>query len=315
MSIKNNITVYGAAAAPYPNDKDEWTDALTYWTENNGDLTLTNAEPYGVKAGSYRINCQSTDSYWDVTLALPIIINLRDINKLNFWYSVSGETPRVRLLAPDDSNYFSAALSTAGVWNWFDQLLGEANEYDADENPSGAWTKTGSPNWWNIQGIRLLSQAGTGTDVLYLDKLYFSPTRWVYTTSDATSISAYGQADGEFTDDNLLANSECQKRANTLLYQLKDPVIRADVTTPGNTNIKIGDRLLLTIPAEGLSAVSFDVVAVAHDWTMQGARTTASMVNSANVRVLPPASRDDVVARQIGNLKEVTSEIYQRIVR
>jgi hypothetical protein len=328
QTIKNHITVYGAATAPFPNLKDDFTDALsgTYnghawsWTATTGTLTLE-AGLIGAKAGSYRINCASAgaSNICDFTLTLPYSINVRDINKLNFWYSadVLANQGHLRILAPDTSNYFETPVASA-IWAWFNGSIGESAEYDVDENPSGIWTKTGTPNWWDIRGLRFITNADMGsTHTVYVDKLYFSPDRWSAVATDSTSITNYGQCDAEYTADDLLSNLECTIRAETLKYQLKDPIIRVDIFTRGNTNIKIGDRIPLTLPVENITATNFDVVSVDHNLTLEGFKTKASMVNSGSTRYLPsmPGANFEVINHQIGNLKQVTSDLYSRVVR
>jgi len=117
-----------------------------------------------------------------------------------------------------------------------------------------------------------------------VDGLYFYPIRPTATASNAASKTSYGQRDQEVTDDKLHSDSECQKRAETLLYQRKDAPIQITVRTPGNTNILVGDRLSMTIPAENITAQNYDVISVEHAFSMRGFLTTATMVNSANVR-------------------------------
>lgn len=326
LSVKNNITVLGAASAPDPLTKDDYTDATsgTYgggswsWAADHGALSTDDGSVYGVKAGTYSIKCFNNVSSYecDMTLTLPYSVNIRHVNKLNFWQFVNGSNPIIQLYAPDSSNYFQADLTLNSAWFYESIGLGEDNEYDADENPTGRWTKTGSPNWWDITAARFHTDDGEpASRLILIDKLYFTPERWTYTASDATSITAYGQNDAEYTDENLSTTTDCEKRAKTLLYQLKDPVVRADVTVNGCTNIKIGDRIPLTIPAEDLTASNFDVVAVTHDFNSTGFTTVATMVNSANTRMIPPTSNSDVVSRKIKSLQEVTSDLYSRIVR
>jgi hypothetical protein len=331
LPIKNNITVYGKAFAKYPSDGDTWTENdHVNWTENSGTLYDENLIH---KIGSYCLSGAGAAGGLDIT-RLHSAINIRDINKISTWIyiiTVDNGDSYLRLLAPDDSNYFELSSNTLSNnpesmaaafpklansgFTFYSWSLGENNEYDATYNPSGQWVKTGTPNWWNIQGIRLVINGDVGNGSIVIDGLHYSPVRYSYTTSDATSISDYGQCDAEFTDDNLLSDADCEKRAKTLLYQLKDPVVRLDVTVNGNSNIKIGDRISVTIPAEGITAQNFDVVAVNHDFTGQGWTTTANMVDSGNVRKLPPRNANESVLRQINNLKEVTSELYSKIVR
>ena len=316
LGVKNKITVYGAAAAPYPLDKDALSDSLTDWTAINGALALTNAAPYGAKAGTYRISVSGNNAV-GMYRTLPKRIHLRDINKLSLWYVHAAFQPKVILYAPDSSNTFAASLPGAtGAWRFFEGGLGEVNEYDVDERPSGIWTKTGSPNWWDIEATEFSSTFSAGAWNLDVDKIWFSPERWTHTPSEyATSQNVYGLREAEFTDDNLLSEAECQVRAETLLYQLKDRVLRLDFTVPGNTNVLLGDQLSITLPLDNISNVAFDVVSVEHHFGMQGYQTTVHLMQGANTRQLPPMTTLDSIQQQFSQNKAFMAELYTRIVR
>jgi hypothetical protein len=328
-SVKNNITVYGAARQPYPSDKDTFTEATsgTYdgaswsWSAGVGDTVTTDAVTK--KYGNYSILGNSGSGVGNdgtLYLELPYVLTIRDINTLSFWEICENyptQTGLIRILAPDLSNYFEYQFTIVdGSWHFEELSLGPTNEYDATLSPNGKWTKTGTPNWWNMAQLMFYFHSTSHADFNYhIDSLFFSPTRYSYTISDATSISAYGQADAEFTDDNLTTNQQCEVRARTLLYQLKDQIIRADVLTRGDINIKIGDRIPFTYPIENISAVDFDVISVEHNYTLDGFKTKPSMINSGNTRFLPALTPNDAFHHQIGNLKQVTSDLYSRIVR
>jgi hypothetical protein len=320
LSIRNNITVYGIANGRYPADGDSWTEgSATGWTEVVGTFDYANAAN---KVGTYCISVIGMGGSFAANGYYPHSrLTVRDVNAINFWHnnqagpSVHG---KIRLHAPDTSNYFESTdvngIGSTNTWTFNSLALGSASEYDASLNPNGIWTKTGTPNWWDIQGFEFYWETTMGGNVK-IDGVYYSPIRSYYTAADATSIAAYGQADAEFTDENLLSATACESRAKTLLYQLKDPVIRADVTVKGTANLLIGDRVSLTIPAEGLSAVNFDVVAVEHCLNQNGWNTKASMVNSDSTRYLPPGTPWEATARKLSSLQDVTREVYSRVVR
>lgn len=79
--------------------------------------------------------------------------------------------------------------------------------------------------------IRLLSDYDFARRC-YVDGLYFDKGRWRSTAEDATSQTNYGVREAEYRFDTLHSDSDCEKRAETLLYPLKDPPIRLDVATP-----------------------------------------------------------------------------------
>jgi hypothetical protein len=326
LPIKNKITVYGAAKAPVPLNKDDYTESLTDWTAVSGTLSLNSTTP---KAGTYWITSTHA-SLNDFYRTIPRV-HLRDINKICFWHKIltfggvgTIDTAQIRLHAPDASNsfYSKAAVISTVVGNpgkWYELSLGESAEYEADENPSGIWEKTGSPNWMNICGVEFLTHESGGavTDTLtYVDKLYFYPERWLSIAEDATSQTNYGLREAEYTDDNLLSEAECQVRAETLLYQQKDRVMRLDFAVVGNTNVLVGDRLTLSLPPDEITDMDFDVVSVENQWSNQSYQTVVHTIGATYAtRQLPSMTPLDSVQKQLTQNREFTAELYSRIVR
>jgi len=204
---------------------------------------------------------------------------------------------------------FWTPFSTATTWTWNDFPLGSTHIYDAIQNPSGTWSISGAPNWWNIKHLIFtvtFNQSDANQDYA-IDGLYLCPERWVYLAQDATSISDYGQDDIEFTDNTLHSNADCEARAKTLLYQMKDPAIELTATTQGNNNLLVGDRVPVTIPAESITAADYDIIAVENflgtEW-----QTNTSLVNSANRREPTPTD----TMRLLSNLhRQMRQDITQ----
>lgn len=329
--VKNSVTVYGAPTSHYPTDKDTFTEALsgTYedkawdWELDTG--TGLYLQEVLVKEGAKSIHGQnSTPGNVKFHLDMPKL-TLRDISKLNFYYysisNVGWAILTAKLYCPNSTNYFvthSNLNIAVNTWHWADFPLGDSAVYDADENPTGVWDASGSPNWWNIQGLEFdcVFSSGGNADFI-VDKLYFSPYRWFSKAENETSQTVYELREAEFTDDNLLSEAECQKRAETLALQLGDRVLALEVGLKGNTNVKIGDRVPVTLPADNVSAINFDVVSAVHHFQRKplGLRTRASLICGADTRAFPPRTPVESVARSLQNLKAVTSELYSRVVR
>lgn len=299
-NVRNDIVVYGDAGTFEPQDQDSWTESLTNWTASAGTLSLENAIK---KYGNYSVECWSESLGTDTKFKRTFdVLTLRDINELRFWRLVDAtpSTSKVRLLAPDTSNYFEADMTTTEGWQHKSYSLGPTEIYDANLNPNGAWTETGTPNWWNMQGIQFWVEYGPQDVYTYIDALYFAPVRWTGSVSDNTSKTNYGTREMEYTDDDLKSDTQCDVKAETLLYQMKDPVIRIDLVVVGNSNVLVGDRLSMTIPAENISASSYDVISVEQVLlpAPHGFRTYISMVDSANTRFAPVVTTNELLRRQ-----------------
>ncbi len=330
MPSKNKVTVYGAPSAFLPNDKDEWTEDedTTNWTATSGTLTFADT-PVTPEEGAKCVICSHSDTSspyaQDITFqrALPNI-TLRNINSLSFFYYPGTTAPvydnqTCKLLCPDTSNYFKYRSFTgaSNTMHWVTAPLGESAVYDAVENPTGVWDIVGSPNWWSIQAIQFHgdSAGSSGTLFMGIDKLYFSPDRWVGTAEDLTNQGIYDIREAEYTDENLLSNDECIKRAESLLMQLKEKTEGVSFTVQGNTNILRGDRIPLTLPPDNISAVNFDVISVEHSYSESGFFTTPQLILGVDIRAFPPRNPAEALNRNLQNVKAVTSELYSRVVR
>jgi len=324
-SVRNSITAYGyqgKIGVPgqdgrcEPSDKDAWTepDPPVGWTVVHGTLTSQSATP---KVGSYNLcgvgeltGGNKIMHFYRSGLGLTEF-GKKAYNTLNFY-------EEVRLYAPDASNYFYKAFNPTGSWVFRQYQLGQNQEYNVDTNPTGAWSKIGSPLWNNIDAVCFYYfKSGNNSFTIYLDGLYFGHGRFRYTASSAPSITAYEQQDMQIVDDSLISDANCATRAETLLYQLKDAPTRIDIETTGNTNLLIGDQLTLSIPAEGITAQPYDVLSVEHDFTKVGLKTKVSVVNSnvtptlINIRQLPSGTPYEAISKQFDIQREIAKGLQK----
>lgn len=324
--IKNYITVFGTNGTNAqegrcePSDHDGWTYSSawtpTYGTRGSSVITkilgadslLLSSEDVG---GHETIQC-----HYDFSTALQGM-GRSGYQMLKFYVcrDLLGAVPitaQVRLCT-DATNYFYCSIVTEASnlnFNAVNSNLGDSQEYDAVLNPNGVWHKANSPDWFNINFIEFYFERTDTNDMFfYIDALYFSKGR--YRANASSGAPASEQRDFDVVDDNLKSDAECQSRAETLLYQLKDALIRIDIETMGNTNILIGDQLNMTIPGEGITAQPYDVLSVEQDLSKAGFKTKASMVNSSvtptliNIRQLPSGTPYEVIAKKFNIQREI----------
>lgn len=306
--VFNYITVFGERDRTEPTDADSWTESLTGWTATQGSLSLQSddiveGEIPGKKAGSYSINCTasaetSTVNFYRTITEIDLWSPNRKYLYLRFWdyYGAWSDvtTSRVRLVDVD-GDYFQYEIPDIGdraiatAWQHWDLGLGPTYEYDVEDNPDGLWTLNGTPNWQRINKIQFVVDWSVNEKAMLVDGLHFAEGRFRNTSEDATSQTNYEKREYVYVDNNLKSDSECQKRSEALLYQLKDLVIRLDLAVVGNPNLLIGDRLPITIPAENLSSVDFDVVSAEQSFNnIRGYTSACVALNTANMRS-PPA--------------------------
>lgn len=78
-----------------------------------------------------------------------------------------------------------------------------------------------------------------------------------------------------------------------------------DITTKGNTNILVGDRLNLTIPAENISSQNFDVLTVEHLLSNAQFTTRAIMVDTADTRAAPVVTDRELLIKKFREQWEI----------
>jgi len=333
-AIKNDIVVYGAPEKHYPSDKDLYTEqdasetcADDGWTINNGTPTLSWSTTKVV--GNESLRGQTTATTLFVANSLPGVTSIdctswkkNSYKGLHFWVHLNSSASviadiimNVRVLSPDTSNYWGAYLNGLGktrvsaMDQWFEFDLPFV--WNADVFTDPVWDiKVGSPDWSNVRGVQwYVNFSGGGTSNLRIDGMYFRNAPFSGTATDAT----YSQRDLEVTDEKLLSDSDCEKRAETILYMKKDPPVQIVVTTLGNMNILVGDRLSMTIPAENISAANYDVISVEHSISSQGFITKATTLDSANIR--QPVTQDSIMLLSDLNRQLKELSIDEKLIR
>jgi len=304
-SMKNRIRVYGKAERPWSGveSTDAWTESTTDWT-TDGSSVDTDTDPKYV--GSYSVKATKANSatcYLQRTGLGGVDCTGRfrtSFNKLKFACYLDDPGSIASIV-----DYWLYIITSSG--NYYQKrfvLNGEYGKWHVLEHGlnDGTWQKVGSPDWSNITAVRVIFQySGNMNYTFYqhIDMLHFWGARYQSSVvEDADSQILYGVAELVHIDDMLLSDSDCNKRANALLTQLKNLVIRLDVVIPGCTNVKLGDRILMTIPAENITAKPYDVVSAEHSFSNRGFLTSASMINTADTRTAPSLSINEALRRE-----------------
>ncbi len=309
--VKNNIKIYGINTETNPANMDTWTETTTGWDSAGmgGTITLDNAQ-YVV--GSYSVkNTLATTTAIYLRYALSSAVSLtyeKEPKSFHCWLrataSAEDSAHFLVILTTSSGNYFSKYISKPQLNKW--------NEYDFVAGPGSDWFVNGSPDWNNINWIQFVYVNGTTSANLTLNAegVYFGKARYSGSASDLVGAGSsgvlYGQRDLELIDNRLTSDSDCAKRAETILLTNKSLPKQVEVSVIGNTNVLIGDRVLLTIPAENISAVLFDIVTVEHQFpTEHGFDTKATMLNSLNTRQLLEVQPIQAIANLKRDMREL----------
>jgi hypothetical protein len=254
--VRNKTKVYGSRNKALPTDKESWTESLSGWTTGSGTLYLDATHKI---VGTYCLELLGDNCWMYRTFAAISCGNQykKSYGALSFWiWEFQGKEIEIRLLAPDASNYFARKITNILAWTRMTWNLGVENEAE--------WTKTGSPDWNNIQGFRA-GVNGTSSIELWLDGLYFYPTRFMGEANDSASQAVYGvRASEPIVDDSLQSDAECVAKAESIKAVLKDPVITlSDVVVDGDYWMDPGVRARIVVANDGLDAY-FRIVQAKH---------------------------------------------------
>ncbi len=311
--IVNKIHTYGAVTKRLPATQDAWTDSTTGWTSVRGALTKNTDR----KVGSYSVQCYATSdpnppgakAYYSFS-STKMGFGKSKYKRLNFWYWHDAGVPYAFLFCPDSSNYVQKNLftfaPTLSEWHYVSFSFKRKEDFNL---------AVGLPDLDNVQAVCFETAFPSIPLTFRVDDIFFDSCNYYGLVEDGTvspptgSQGSYGIRELDYTDVKLPSDSDCTKRGNALLMQLKDPMIQLTITVPGNSNLLVGDRLSMTIPAENITTTNFDVVEVEHALTeAQGYLTKATMINTAVLRGQVPQNMTDFLVKGLRQVNQLNRE-------
>lgn len=322
--LHNRINVYGkrvpfnakdlaTIGRKYPVDGDAWTYDAN-WVVILGTLVQQLTTP---KVGTDCCTVAGDGSYTADVKHLHTMCSVDGVagfSQNEFWlrkvgaFDASGIVLRIH--APDGSNYFQtnfAEPASDGVWTYYIRALGPNNMNDAINNPTGEWfIGAGAPSWDKMSAVEFLTQQFAPTSWWDIDGLCYSYGRWRHTAYDPTGAGIYGLHETTFTDDDLGSDAECQVRAESLLFQEKDPVQRLDFSVRGTSNVQLGDQIAITLPPENLSAANFQLMTIEHETVLnEGWVSKLTLLGTNYTRKVPPRTTHDAILRELKRHQEL----------
>ena len=321
--VKNDIAVYGKPCLMDPEVQDYWTEDPLHanWTLDQGTALTVQA---GGKVGSHYVRATGdtvgAQTFCSVIFTFPELIHQGlhgQFDKLGVYLRtpiIATPNKMEILLNCSPAGFFHTHIIKYGTtdWEYKEFPLGITQTY-SDDYPDGIWEATATNDWLNLLNIQFY-QVWDNTDEassIDIDDLWFKPKRAHGVASNAGSKTDYGTRELEVIDDRLRTNSDCEKHAETLLYQKMTAPVQIEVTVVGDTNILVGDRLSMTIPAENITAADYDVISVEHSLTMQGFFTKATMVNSVNTREPLENTTVRTIIKQARATRNLSTELTQ----
>lgn len=258
--VRNYIKVYGLADKSYPSDKVSWTRSLTpadgAWVASIGVVSLEGA---GAPDGGACIKLASAINYAGVvdlnfTAGHEPNMNLYPIIALQLkaqdTYSGTGSI----LLQDTTGKYASKTISVSpdAAWHALETGCGSAYAPQWEQVDAGF-------DWTSILKIRVsLGFPGVGTGNFWVHGLYVGGRRFSAIEQDAASQAAYGLREYVEIDEELWSDEECDRRANSLLDELKDPAehihLASTLLDYGTDPMLGGDMLHVHLPNENVDA-------------------------------------------------------------
>jgi len=330
FSVKNDITVFGAKTRMEPSVDDAWTENVSspaIWSATYPVGVMTGVAH---NCGSYSIRGYITSAdeanktltiTADVYTAVGDQLRIKEGSSLTFavfgdaTYGHSISAFYVDLLAPNTSSYFRFHPSVLPInteWKTYELPLGASQETQKvspatpDLWEREAYNVGSVADWYDVRGIRFsatfVNNVAEGLE-FFVDCLKFQDLYYSAHTSNPTSQTSWKRRDCEETDETLASNADCLKRANEIAYLYADPYTQVDMKVNGNTNIKIGDRLSITLIDENIVAADYDVCNVEHFLTKEDFNTVVSLLNVSTTR------KPQVVTERAGLLRQFNEQL------
>jgi hypothetical protein len=265
LSIRNKVTIYGAATKSSPADKDETAESLTPasgdWTVLFGTLSVDATKKYGTAASSIKnvagLNAEAVSVF---TFDTPVNTNLYPALILALARDANMKSDGTRIVVYDAwGATASQTLSNVGENEWtpYELAMGVRSEN---------WNLSAAFDWTQVTAVYLYSavtSVGTSGNI-WCGQLYFGKGRYSNTQSNAGSIATYGERQYADICEDLNSDNECMLRAKSILDYKKSSTIsvnlRSTVLDYGTTPILPGDTIPLTLPNEGITDVDFRVI-------------------------------------------------------
>jgi hypothetical protein len=258
--VRNYIKVYGLADKCYPTDKVSWTRSLTpadgAWVASIGVVSL---EAAGAPDGGACIKLAAAANYAGVvdinfTAGHEPNMNLYPILALSLKAEDDYSGTGFILLQDTTGKFASKTISISPDAAWHNLETGCGSAY------APQWERVDSGfDWTSILKIRIsLAFPGVGTGDYWVHSLYVGGRRFSAIEQDAASQAAYGLREYVETDEELWSDDECDRRANSLLDELKDPTEHIHLVSTlldyGTDPILAADKVHVHLPNENVDA-------------------------------------------------------------
>ncbi len=265
LSIRNKVTIYGAANKSTPADKDEIVESLTpasgTWAAFYGTIALDSSKKYGTAASSVKIN-SGANTYGAASFTFGSVV---DANKYPSLFLALARDANMK----SDGGYVvvydaygataGRALSNIGDASW--------TPYELDAGVrSENWNYSGAFDWSQVTAVYVFCAVASPPTAgeIWVGTLYFGKGRYSNTQQDSGSIATYGERQYADICEDLNSDNECMLRAKSILDYKKASTIsvslRSSVLDYGSTPILPCDMLTLSLPNEGISSVAFRVI-------------------------------------------------------
>ena len=306
--IVNKILILGAKYT-IPSDIDGWTESTSNWSGSPNDPALIgHVAPFMPRAGKNAITVQGSNSSTQIIIARTFSsIDFTQVwspSFLNFDIGMKAESGISSIylrLKTDNSNYFQKDLTakyptSSGGWI-----------HISEEIPTG-WTSVGSPSWSSITSLEIVvnfDSASTENQV-FIDRLYFSGARYHGFAEDTSSQDTWGLHEPpHIVKENIYSDSECQKLAETIISENKDPkeVIEETALFPGWEDLPLGEKVEFQVP-EG--TFSRRVVKLTHEYDTGAFITRPTLAETAR-------SLEDILNSYDQELKQRQAEKEEKV--
>jgi hypothetical protein len=267
-SVRNKITIYGAADKSVPLDKDAWTEILSptegVWSALGSGVSVT--QDSTVKAiGNSSIKCSIVNGAYGAIIftfnsGYEVDADLYPkLSLFTLFQTVLSGKGAVALLDVNNKQMVQSCSFGGNATQWGNTLL------DVGVKNAGSWVPgvgQSGFDWTQIKKVQIscLVTDGTtnGSGDFWVDGLFFGGRRYSALVEDSSSEATFGLREYSDTDDTLGSDNECALRAQALIAHYSTPAENLTVVSTvldyGTSPLLAADKVHAVLPNENVDA-------------------------------------------------------------
>ena len=204
-------------------------------------------------------------------------------------------------LKTDEDNYFECKYEQQTVpipnpGSWTERTIELGPQFEGVSAPAGLdtttgshkWTRSGSPDWFNINYIEFRSDFNgvDSTPYINIDNLYFG-VRFQFASGSTGSQTLYGLREEVVIDSKYNSTLYCKNIATEYLTENSGSTMQVEIIATGSPGLQVGNKYTVTIPAEGVDTY-LELIDLEHFIDENGYTTKCLFTDKKQIRTPIP---------------------------